>query len=118
MAAVKLSNTVVGFSNWFDLTDQIDATSPISVNILSSNTYTNYVELAWETGGIAFDLYFCKYSHYYSRVSATYNKLMFSWGGRANSSITYGKSCLHLYHLKLHSKSNYFCNLFPITLLL
>ena len=94
MAAVQASNTVIGFANWIDPSDKIDAISPISLNILDSNAYANYVELAWETGGIAFNLYFCKYSQYYSRLSATYNKLMYSWGGRTNSSITatYGKS--------------------------
>ena len=88
MASVKVSSTVIGFANWVDLSDEIDVISPISLNTLDSNAHTNYVELAWETGGIAFDLYFCRYSKYYSRLSAAYNKLMFSWGGRRNSSIT------------------------------
>lgn len=91
-AAIEISNTVIGFGSWDSLTEDIDAISPVNLNTLNSNAEENYVELAWETGGVAFDMYFYDDSQYDTRSSAVFNKLMFSWGGRPNSSIaaTYG----------------------------
>ena len=74
MAAIRISTTLIGFS------ETIDAFSPILTDILDSDAYTDYVELALDTGGIAFDLYFCQYSQYTSLLPTTFNKLMFSWG--------------------------------------
>ena len=93
MASIKMSGTMIGFANDNDVSDEIDAISPISLNTLDSNAHTNYVELAWETGGIAFDIFFCENSKYYHRLSATFNKLMFSWGiipyGKIKNTILY-----------------------------
>ena len=91
-AAIEISNTVTGFGSRDSLTEDIDAISPVNLYTLNSNAEENYVELAWETGGVAFDLYVYKYTQYYTRSSAIFNKLMFSWGGRPTSSIaaTYG----------------------------
>ncbi|KAI6654369.1 Phosphatidylinositol phosphatase [Oopsacas minuta] len=85
-AAIKISNTFIGFADGNSITDIIDAISPVFLNTLDSNAEENYVDLAWETGGIAFDLFFFDNSLYDTRSSAVFNKLMFSWGGRANSS--------------------------------
>ncbi|KAI6654378.1 hypothetical protein LOD99_775 [Oopsacas minuta] len=85
-AAIKISNTFIGFADGNYYTDIIDAISPVFLNTLDSNAEENYVDLAWETGGIAFDLHFFDNSLYDTRSSAVFNKLMFSWGGRANSS--------------------------------
>ena len=88
LAGIEISNTRIGFANTSDSSEIIDAVSPILTLEVNSNTHTNYVDLAWETGGVAFDLGYYSYSSLRARTSAVFNKLMFSWGGRPNSSIS------------------------------
>ena len=103
-ASIEISNTVIGFGSSDSLTEDIDAISPVNLYTLNSNSEENYVKLAWETGGVAFDLYFYEDTQYYTRISAVFNKLMFSWGGRPNSFITatYGSFILATFITTIH----------------
>lgn len=62
-------------------TQKVDAYSPINVTFESSFQHDSYVALAWESGGLAFDLtYFTDVAYYERSVVTLFNRLMYSWG--------------------------------------
>ena len=79
-ATAQYSNTIIGF-------ESLDSSTPITVNAYSpayytlhnSNQHNNYVELAWSTGGVAYNLDFFKSSSYYAGNSFLFNTLIFSF---------------------------------------
>ena len=96
-----LSNTLIGFT--VNQT-RIDTYSPSTFSISDNDVHTNYIELAWTTGGLAFDLSFFSGSSYYTETSSTFNALMFSYDSDSNFSIPYVYSELYLAFIRLHHK--------------
>ena len=83
VAVSSTSKNKVGFRYISSFDWKIEALSLIDVDIISYTTNSEYTELVWITGGIAFDLnYFQLYN--IGHVFSIFNTLMFSWG-------TYGK---------------------------
>ncbi|KAI6654373.1 hypothetical protein LOD99_770 [Oopsacas minuta] len=85
LAGVLLSDTLIGFGSDDD-DDQIDSYSPSTYNILDDDVHTNYVQLAWKTGGVAYDLSFFGTLNYIE-TSTAFNRLMFSYGANSNFSL-------------------------------
>ena len=79
VATAVVSKSYVGFRNSFQ--QFIDAYSPVTVRKRSTSQHNSYVDLAWKTGGVAFDLaFFTASSSNRRRTSGTFQKLMYSWG--------------------------------------
>ena len=79
-AAVQYSNLMIGFNERSLIEPTVvDAYTPVYNSISNSNAHTNYVELAWNTGGIAFNLDFYLSTANYVKNSAIFNKIMFSY---------------------------------------
>ena len=77
MAAIRVSNTLVGFGNTGSNTSILDAVSPVSYNVSNSLIDRDYVDLAWKTGGVAFNIDLLSTS-----LSALthFTTLMYIWG--------------------------------------
>ena len=85
VATAVVSESYVGFRTRGNIQQFIDAYSPVTVSTRSSNQHNSYVELAWKTGGLAFDLaYFTSSNTNRLRTVRLFQRLMYSWG-------TYGK---------------------------
>ena len=78
-AATLVADSQIGF---MVTTEQnVDVFSPMDLSIQYSSQHIDYVELAWLTGGIAFDLsYFTDSNDNLKTVVTSFNTLMFSWG--------------------------------------
>ena len=87
LAGVLLSQSLIGFGDNINNDTQIDSYSPSAYTIHDSNAHENYIEVAWQTGGVAFDLSYYSGSSYYRETSAVFNKLLFSYGTSSNFSI-------------------------------
>ena len=93
-AGVELSNILIGFGQLSgESATNINAFSPSRNVISDTNAHTNYIDLAWLSGGVAFDLSAYSGSSKYVQTSTLFNKLLFSYGTRSNFSIphTYGE---------------------------
>ena len=85
VATAVVSESYVGFRTTGNVEQFIDSYSPVTVSTRSSNQHNNYVDLAWKTGGLAFDLtYFTSSTDNLLRTLRLFQSLMYSWG-------TYGK---------------------------
>ena len=80
MAASYVEQTLVGYGYTGTTRSIIDAISPIQSDISNNNTHDNYVDVAWQTGGVAFNLDYYRSSYYYSSIRNTFKKLMYIWG--------------------------------------
>ena len=106
LAGVLLSQSFIGFGNNVNNDTQIDSYSPSTYTIQSSNGHENYIDAAWETGGVAFDLGFYKSSSYYQRTSAVFNRLLFSYETSSGFSIPYDYG----EYIRLIAMNNKFCS--------
>ena len=70
----------VGFRTAGDNHLKVDASSPVKVEVLSNYEHDFYVDVAWETGGIAFDLDYFASNLSEWKPLALFNKLVFSAG--------------------------------------
>ena len=78
-AAALVSDSQIGFMVTSE--QNVNAYSPMDLTIRSSSLYRDYVDLAWKTGGVAFDLtYFTNNYNNLKSVVTSFNTLMFSWG--------------------------------------
>ena len=93
LAGVEISNILIGFGQLSgESATNINAFSPSRNVTTDTNAHTNYVDLAWLSGGVAFDLSAYRSSKYV-QTSTVFNKLLFSYGTTSNFSIphTYGE---------------------------
>ena len=78
-AVVQTSDIKIGFSVSSSQSDTVSAYSPADYQLRYSSIHESYVELAWSSGGIAFDINYYAFSSLSERNSAIFNTIMFSF---------------------------------------
>ena len=77
LAAVRVSDTIVGFGNTGSNSSILDAVSPAVYNVSNNITDDDYVDLAWKTGGVAFNIDLLPNSQ---DALSHFTTLVFIWG--------------------------------------
>ena len=108
-AATLESDSLIGFMVTSE--QNIDVYSPMELTIRYSSQHRDYVALAWQTGGLAFDLaYFTNSNYNLKSVVTSFNTLMFSWGSYGTvillSIYTYTYNVIVLYFRELNRITN------------
>ena len=77
LAAVRISDTLIGFGNTRANSTTLDAVSPASYNVSNNTIDNDYVDLAWQTGGVAFNIDLVSN---FINAGTHFATLMFIWG--------------------------------------
>ena len=72
-----MSDTIVGFGNTGSNSSILDAVSPAVYNVSNNITDDDYVDLAWKTGGVAFNIDLLPNSQ---DALSHFTTLVFIWG--------------------------------------
>ena len=85
-AVTRYENTLIGFTT---SSTGVEVYSPAYVSGTTSDEYVNYIEVAWGTGGVAFNLDFYTSTSYYLSNSDIFNTMLFSYGNSGGKFLTH-----------------------------
>ena len=84
-AVTLYETTLIGFTT---SSSGVEVYTPAHASGTTSDEYVNYIEVAWGTGGVAFNLDYYTSTIYYSTNSDIFNTVMFSYGNSVGKFLT------------------------------
>ena len=85
-AVTLYGTTLIGFTT---SSTGVEVYTPAYASGTTSDEYVNYIEVAWSTGGVAFNLDYYKAASNYLSNSDIFNTLMFSYGDSVGKFLTH-----------------------------